>query len=222
MSNGLTRLASRFLGRSGRRSTRPKPNAARCSTPKRAEKLGLVTFALDDIDWDDEVRVFLEERASFSPDGAHRPGSQSALRRAGDDGIENLRAADRVAELDFPAPQRRRRRGRAASATAPARSRCSIRSGFETRRAAHDPDWMHVSDGAESAMNIENVDYTTKIPNNVNLTEDRAGAARAGELASGLSSTGGRTWGRKASRSRWSICAPPCRSIPRAGPSSTT
>src|SRR4029450_2129405 len=34
-----------------------------------AEELGLVTFALDDIDWDDEVRVFFEERTSFSPDG---------------------------------------------------------------------------------------------------------------------------------------------------------
>src|SRR4029450_311260 len=35
---------------------------------EQAEQLGLVTFALDDIDWDDEVRVFFEERASFSPD----------------------------------------------------------------------------------------------------------------------------------------------------------
>src|SRR5260370_21991497 len=35
---------------------------------EEAEELGLVTFALDDIDWDDEVRVFLEERTSFSPD----------------------------------------------------------------------------------------------------------------------------------------------------------
>ena len=33
-----------------------------------ADELGLVTFALDDIDWEDEIRVFLEERASFSPD----------------------------------------------------------------------------------------------------------------------------------------------------------
>ena len=43
----------------------------------------------------------------------HRPRSQSALRRAGDHGIENLRPADRVAELDFPAPQRDRRGRRA-------------------------------------------------------------------------------------------------------------
>ena len=44
---------------------------------------------------------------------SHRPRSQSALRRPGDHGIENLRPADRVAELDFPAPQRDRRGRRA-------------------------------------------------------------------------------------------------------------
>ena len=50
----------------------------------------------------------------------------------------------------------------------------------------------------------------------------RARQARAGEMASRLSSTGGTTWGRKASRSRWSICAPRSASIRKAGPSSTT
>ena len=71
-------------------------------------------------------------------------------------------------------------------------------------------------------MDIQNVDYSTKIPNNVGLAEDRAVLQGAGELASRLSSTGGRTWGRRASRRRSSICAPPSRSIRRAGPSSTT
>ena len=67
--------------------------------------------------------------------------------------------------------------------------------------------------------NVINVDYSTKIPNNVGLTEDRTCCARsrAGILAT---STGGRPWGRKASRRRSFICAPPSRSIPRAGPNS--
>ena len=51
-----------------------------------AEELGLVTFALDDIDWGDEVRVFLEERASFSPDGL--TGLEANLRFAGPETME--------------------------------------------------------------------------------------------------------------------------------------
>ena len=53
---------------------------------EEAEALGLVTFALDDIDWDDEVRVFLEERASFSPDGL--TGMEANLRFAGPETME--------------------------------------------------------------------------------------------------------------------------------------
>ena len=58
----------------------------------------------DDIDWDDEVRIFLEERASFSADGAHRHGGEPALRRAGDHGNQDLRPPHGLAELDLPAP----------------------------------------------------------------------------------------------------------------------
>src|SRR5262249_24101721 len=47
----------------------------------RAEELGLVTFAFDDIDWDDEIRIFLEERASFSPDAL--TGMEANLRFGG-------------------------------------------------------------------------------------------------------------------------------------------
>ena len=52
-----------------------------------AEELGLVTFALDDIDWDDEVRVFLEERASFSPDSL--TGMEANLRFVGPETMES-------------------------------------------------------------------------------------------------------------------------------------
>ncbi len=52
-----------------------------------AEALGLVTFALDDIDWEDEIRVFLEERASFSPDGL--TGLEANLRFGGPETMES-------------------------------------------------------------------------------------------------------------------------------------
>ena len=42
-----------------------------------ALNMGLVTFSFDDIDWEDEVRIFLEERSSFSPDSYDRTGSKS-------------------------------------------------------------------------------------------------------------------------------------------------
>jgi benzoyl-CoA-dihydrodiol lyase len=67
MSNGLTRLQSRFYGRDETleavRATLGKHLLA-----EEASGLGLVTFTPDDIDWEDEIRVCLEERASFSPD----------------------------------------------------------------------------------------------------------------------------------------------------------
>ena len=86
MSNGLTRLASRFL------ADPADLEAAKAGRNNRldaeaAERLGLVTFALDDIDWDDEVRVFLEERASFSPDSL--TGLEANLRFAGPETMES-------------------------------------------------------------------------------------------------------------------------------------
>jgi len=54
---------------------------------EQAEQLGLITFALDDIDWDDEIRVFFEERASFSPDGL--TGMEANLRFAGPETMES-------------------------------------------------------------------------------------------------------------------------------------
>ncbi len=67
MGNGLSRLAARFWGHDD------DLDAARARTGERldaraAEAVGLVTMALDDIDFTDEVRIVLEERASLSPD----------------------------------------------------------------------------------------------------------------------------------------------------------
>lgn len=85
MSNGITRLETRFLG---------EPEAVEAAKTKQGEaldasaasELGLVTFAFDDIDWEDEVRIFLEERASFSPDAL--TGMEANLRFAGPETME--------------------------------------------------------------------------------------------------------------------------------------
>ena len=67
MSNGLSRLATRFLGDPDALAAAEK-QAGLPLDAAAAEELGLVTFAPDDIDWDDEIRLATEERASFSPD----------------------------------------------------------------------------------------------------------------------------------------------------------
>ena len=86
MSNGLSRLASRFLADPADLD-RAKARRGERLDAETAEALGLVTFALDDIDWDDEVRVFLEERASFSPDGL--TGLEANLRFGGPETMES-------------------------------------------------------------------------------------------------------------------------------------
>jgi benzoyl-CoA-dihydrodiol lyase len=67
MGNGLTRLATRYLG-DDKGLAEAEQQAGEPLAAGEAERLGLVTFAPDDIDWDEEVRIALEERASFSPD----------------------------------------------------------------------------------------------------------------------------------------------------------
>jgi benzoyl-CoA-dihydrodiol lyase len=67
MSNGLTRLQTRFWGdEAGYETAAKRKNEA--LTAEDAADLGLITFAPDDIDWDEEIRIATEERASFSPD----------------------------------------------------------------------------------------------------------------------------------------------------------
>ena len=86
MSHGLTRLQSRFLAEPGRTEELEK-EIGRELEADEADRLGLVTFALDDIDWDNEVRVFMEERASFSPDAL--TGLEANLRFAGPETMES-------------------------------------------------------------------------------------------------------------------------------------
>ena len=75
MANGLSRLATRFGG------TSPDFPKNELFSPEKANELGLVTATPDDIDWDDEVRLALEERASLSPDAL--TGMEASLRFAG-------------------------------------------------------------------------------------------------------------------------------------------
>jgi benzoyl-CoA-dihydrodiol lyase len=67
MSNGLDRLASRFYGDDDHVAKLRQETGRRISASEAME-LGLVTDAPDDIDWEDEIRIMLEERASLSPD----------------------------------------------------------------------------------------------------------------------------------------------------------
>ena len=85
MSHGLTRLELRFQAHLPISSAHGAFGEA--LDAEEAEALGLVTFALDDIDWDDEMRVFLEERASFSPDGL--TGMEANLRFVGPETMES-------------------------------------------------------------------------------------------------------------------------------------
>ena len=86
MSNGITRLESRFLADGGA-VDRARAAIGQMLDAEATEELGLVTFALDDIDWQDEIRVFLEERASFSPDGL--TGLEANLRFGGPETMES-------------------------------------------------------------------------------------------------------------------------------------
>ena len=86
MSNGLSRLASRFLAEPSDLD-KAKAEIGKLLDAETAEELGLVTFALDDIDWKHEIRVFLEERASFSPDGL--TGLEANLRFGGPETMES-------------------------------------------------------------------------------------------------------------------------------------
>jgi len=85
MGNGLTRLQTRFLGEPETLDA-AKAKIGVAVEGEEAVELGLVTLALEDFDWDDELRVMLEERASFSPDAL--TGMEANLRFAGPETME--------------------------------------------------------------------------------------------------------------------------------------
>jgi benzoyl-CoA-dihydrodiol lyase len=85
-TNGVTRLATRFSGRPeelcAAEAARGHPLEA-----LEAERLGLVTFAVEEIDWTDDLRLFQEERLSFSPDAL--TAMEANLRFAGVESMES-------------------------------------------------------------------------------------------------------------------------------------
>jgi benzoyl-CoA-dihydrodiol lyase len=85
MPNGLSRLASRFLDEPGRVDDL-KGRVGEDLDAAAASDAGLVTFTPDDIDWEDEVRVAVEERTAFSPDAL--TGMEASLRFGGPETLE--------------------------------------------------------------------------------------------------------------------------------------
>jgi benzoyl-CoA-dihydrodiol lyase len=85
MCNDLTRLETRYLGDKASLD-KLKGMVGKDIDAETAEELGLVTFAPDEIDWDDEVRIAIEERSALSPDAL--TGMEASLRFAGPETLE--------------------------------------------------------------------------------------------------------------------------------------
>ena len=85
MGNGLTRLEARFLGEKDTVG-KLKAQIGKDLDADASEAAGLVTFAPDEIDWEDEVRIAVEERAALSPDAL--TGMEASLRFAGPETME--------------------------------------------------------------------------------------------------------------------------------------
>lgn len=85
MGNGLTRLQTRFLGEP-EALVRAEKKIGIAIEAEEAAELGLVTTALEDFDWEDELRIMIEERTSFSPDAL--TGMEANLRFAGPETME--------------------------------------------------------------------------------------------------------------------------------------
>jgi benzoyl-CoA-dihydrodiol lyase len=85
MSNGLTRLETRFLG-TPERVGELLEEAGKPFDAQEAHEAGLVSFSPDELDWDDEVRLAIEARAALSPDAL--TGMEANLRFAGPETME--------------------------------------------------------------------------------------------------------------------------------------
>ena len=167
--------------RAGPRRRRCSARSARPLDADDAPRLGLVTFAPDDIDWDDEVRIAIEERAALLARRAHRHGGEPALRRPGDAWRPRSSAASRP--------------GRTGSSSGPTRSASEgALTLYGSRRAARS------STGRTSLSDGMAIDYSEQIPNNVNLAERPARCSARSSSGSRTSSTGGTTWARTASQ----------------------
>ena len=228
MPNGLTRLESRFLGDPASRRGREGAQSAKMLDAEAAEKLGLVTFAFDDIDWDDEIRIFLEERASFSPDGL--TGMEANLRFGGPETMESKIFARLTAWQNwiFQRPNavgeegalRRYGTGPEGGVRHAARLNSSIGERADRHESVHECRSTATSHPRKRSSDDSERRLHHQIPNNVGLAGPRAEGA--GDLASGLSRlVEGHGAGRLPGIARLS-CAPRSRSIRRAGRNSIT
>ena len=86
MSSGLSRLAARFYGEPARADRVLARGAEGAIAAEEAEQLGVATIAADDIDFEDELRIAIEERASLSPDAL--TGMEQSLRFVGPETLE--------------------------------------------------------------------------------------------------------------------------------------
>jgi benzoyl-CoA-dihydrodiol lyase len=85
MGNGLSRLESRFWGHPDQLAAARDCIGKRLAAAECGE-LGLITVAADELDWDDEIRLALEERSAFSPDAL--TGLEANLRFVGPETME--------------------------------------------------------------------------------------------------------------------------------------
>ena len=112
MASGQSRVGRRFY------DERPALEQLKAGVGKPLEAdaafaLGLATSIPDDIDWADEIRIAVEERASMSPDALTAMEANLRFNGPENSGHARLRPPYRLAELDLPASQRGRRQGRA-------------------------------------------------------------------------------------------------------------
>ena len=194
--------------------TRPRPDRQPLEA-ETAQELGLVTFALDDIDWETKFGCSSRSARVFAR-RADRDGGQSALRRARDHRIENIRAPDGLQNSISSGPMRSASRARS-SVTAAARSRPLTRGSSDERgggRQEHDTRGQRHERYRQHRLFDEDPQQRRSLRRSYRV-------ACAGALASRLYRLVDGKRGRRASRRRWSICAPRSRSIPRVGPSST-
>lgn len=85
MSNGLSRIETRFWGDEEGLALATAAIGEKL-TAETALEAGLITDALDDLDWDDELRIMIEERSAFSPDSL--TGMEANLRFPGPETME--------------------------------------------------------------------------------------------------------------------------------------
>ena len=85
MVNGLSRLGARFCGDDAPVAALKKETGVELDGAQALER-GLVTMAPDDLDWEDEIRIAVEERASLSPDAL--TGMEASLRFTGGESMD--------------------------------------------------------------------------------------------------------------------------------------